>query len=131
MTLFISLVLICIAIYFKARLDIVTFCGIYNEQKRKYHLTHDGKLKYYKDKDWYYFGNYPKFKERFPYSTTLLICFSNRWHLYRYICFRSLYLAIAIHISGLVMSVVLTFIVFPFIQWSLFTLLSQKFNRQH
>ncbi|NBP03293.1 MAG: hypothetical protein EBU90_25050 [Proteobacteria bacterium] len=130
MTLLISLVLICIAIYFKAQLDIITFCGIYNEQKRKYYLTLDGKFKYYKNKDWYYFGRYPKFKERFPYSTTLLVCFSNRWNLYRYICFRSLYLAIAIQISGLFMSIVLTFIIFPFIQWILFTLLSRKFNIQ-
>lgn len=38
------------------------------------------------NKPWYYLGLYkPRFKERFPYSSTALVVFTDGWHLFQFI----------------------------------------------
>lgn len=36
-----------------------------------------------KEKKWYYFGVYPRYKERFPYSSTILVFLTDAWHLFK------------------------------------------------
>lgn len=35
------------------------------------------------EKKWYYFGFYPKYRERFPYSSTILVWTTDAWHLFK------------------------------------------------
>lgn len=35
------------------------------------------------EKKWYYFGLYPEYKERFPYSSTILVWTTDAWHLFK------------------------------------------------
>jgi hypothetical protein len=35
------------------------------------------------EKKWYYFGVYPRYKERFPYSSTILVWTTDAWHLFK------------------------------------------------
>ena len=35
------------------------------------------------DKKWYYFGFYPEYRERFPYSSTILVWTTDAWHLFK------------------------------------------------
>lgn len=35
------------------------------------------------EKKWYYFGFYPEYKERFPYSSTILVWTTDAWHLFK------------------------------------------------
>jgi hypothetical protein len=34
-------------------------------------------------KKWYYFGFYPKYEERFPYSSTIFVWLTDAWHLFK------------------------------------------------
>ena len=80
---------------------------------KKWKLSASGKLIKYNRKDWYYFGQYPAFKESFPYSSTLLVCFTDNWHRYQFIFLRCLYLAISIQMVGPILAILLAFVGFP------------------
>lgn len=45
-------------------------------------------------KRWYHFGVYPKFKERFPYSTTLLVWRTDAEHFFQFCKFRCIEVAL-------------------------------------
>lgn len=46
---------------------------------------------------WYYFGLYkPKYKEKFPYSSTLLVWITDRWHFAQRLFLTSIYYVISI-----------------------------------
>ncbi len=34
-------------------------------------------------KKWYYFGVYPQYEERFPYSSTILVFLTDAWHFFK------------------------------------------------
>jgi len=76
----------------------------------KYDFTKSGESKH-----WWYFGLYkPKFPEKFPFSSTMLVFLTDKWHLSQFIMLRSFYTAIAISLTDnfwLVMFSV--FIIFP------------------
>ena len=114
MTLFvISCFFIILASLFKGKMDIVMFRTNNSGWKNKWKLSQNGKLIRYDKKDWYYFGFYPKFKERFPYSSTILVCFTDNWHKYQFLFLRCIYLAISIQLAGFIGSILLAFLVFP------------------
>lgn len=101
--------------YFKGKMDIILFSKRkYAEWKNKWKLTESGKLIRYNEKDWYYFGNYPRFKEKFPFSSTILVCFTDTWHKYQFLFLRCIYMSIAIPMAGFGKSILLAFFVFPF-----------------
>ena len=37
------------------------------------------------EKKWYYFGVYPKYRERFPYSSTILVFLTDGEHLFQFL----------------------------------------------
>lgn len=97
--------------------------------KNKWKLSQNGKLIKYDKKDWYYFGFYPKFKERFPYSSTILVCFTDNWHKYQFLFLRSVYLAISVQLSGIIGAIALAFIVFPILYGIGFYFGFEKYDR--
>tara|TARA_R110000751_G_scaffold262043_1_gene361283 strand:+ start:78 stop:515 length:438 start_codon:yes stop_codon:yes gene_type:complete len=54
----------------------------------------------YKNK-WYHFGITPKFEEKFPYSTTILVFLTDGWHLTQFLFHSTWQLAIAIPLNVL------------------------------
>lgn len=109
----ITFVLIVLAGHFKGRMDALTDDGIKGaEWFRKYDFTKPSDTKH-----WWYFGLYkPKYPEKFPFSTTILVCLTDRWHLAQFMMLRAFYIAIALHmwpsIYGLIL---LPFVIFPII----------------
>jgi len=67
-------------------------------------------------KYWWYFGLYrPKYQENFPYSTTMLVMFTDAWHLAKTLMLLCIGFAIGLHVpvvnwfvDGLIMVVVFT-----------------------
>ena len=108
-----SLFFIILGSYFKGRMDLVMFRDNNSGWRKKWKLSSTGKLIKYNEKDWYYFGFYPRYKENFPYSSTVLVCFTDDWHKYQFIFLRCLYLAVSIQMVGLVGAILLAFTVFP------------------
>jgi len=108
-----SLLLIIVASYFKGKMDRIMFRKQNIGWKNKWNLTAEGKLRLYKRKDWYYFGHYPRYEEKFPYSSTILVCFTDSWHKYQFIMLRCIYLSVAIQMVPWYIALVLTFIAFP------------------
>ena len=108
-----SLFFIILGSYFKGRMDLVMFRDYNSGWRKKWKLSSTGKLIRYHGKDWYYFGFYPTYKESFPYSSTVLVCFTDDWHRYQFLFLRCLYLAISIQMVGLVGAILLAFTVFP------------------
>lgn len=125
-----SLILIVIASYFKGKMDTIMFRGRNIGWKNKWKLTADGKLKYYKKKDWYYFGHYPLYEEKFVYSSTILVCFTDAWHKYQFFMLRAFYLSVAIQMVPWYLALVAAFIVFPVIYGIGFYISFEKLSRQ-
>ena len=126
----ISCILVCLGSYFKARMDVIMFSGVNSGWKAKWKTTPEGKLKYYRKKDWYYFGYYPPYEEKFPYSSTFLVCFTDKWHKYQFVFLRCLYLAISIQMAGLVMSIIWGFLIFPVLYGLVFNPTFEKLRRK-
>lgn len=112
-TTILSCFFIVIGSFFKGKMDTVLFKSNNSGWNKKWKLSSTGKLIKYNEKDWYYFGFYPKFKERFPYSSTIFVCFTDDWHKYQFLFLRCLYLAVTIQLSGPIGSILLAFLVFP------------------
>lgn len=90
----ILLVVVCLlaAGHFKGRLDAIADEGIKN-------LDWDKKYNFNKPmfKHWWYFGLYtPRFPERFPFSTTMLVFITDSWHRNQLLMLRCFYLSIVI-----------------------------------
>ena len=111
----ITFICIIVGSYFKGKMDTIMFHNRVIGWKNKWKLTPDGKLKYYTKKDWYYFKNYPTYEESFPYSSTVLVCFTDAWHRNQFIMLRCYYLGIGIHASSLIFTGALVFLIFPVI----------------
>lgn len=52
--------------------------------------------------EWYYFGFYPEYKERFPYSSTIFVFLTDAWHLAKFLMLLCISLAIVFYepVSG-------------------------------
>ena len=46
---------------------------------------------------WYYFGYLPRYKERFPYSSTVLVFLTDAWHLFKSLMLGCIMLAVVNH----------------------------------
>jgi len=97
----------------KGRLDAIADEGIKGvDWHNKYDYTKPSTTKH-----WWYLGLYkPKFPEKFPFSTTVLVFLTDRWHRWQFFFLSCFYLAISLPISGnLFTLIILSFIVFPII----------------
>lgn len=79
---------------------------------KKYDFTKPGESNH-----WWYFGLYtPKFPEKFPFSSTVLVFITDKWHLSQFIMLRSFYTAIAMALTSNFWLVIFSvFVVFPII----------------
>lgn len=60
---------------------------------------------------WYYFGIYkPAFKERFPFSSTILVWVTDKWHLYGGLKDSLLIIAISIGLHNYTIETLYTFL---------------------
>lgn len=66
---------------------------------------------------WWYFGLYkPKYSEKFPFSTTILVSLTDKWHRAQLFMLRFMYLAVAVAFTqSLFMIILLSFVVFPIV----------------
>ena len=103
----------------KGFLDYYADSGIKEKEwKNKYKITKDGDLVKLEDvKHWWYLGLYkPKYAERFPFSTTVLVAFTDKWHLAQLIMLRFFYLAVSVGISNNIWwTIFLSFVIFPMV----------------
>jgi hypothetical protein len=47
---------------------------------------------------WYYFGFTPRYKERFPYSSTIFVWLTDAWHLFKAIMLTCIMAAIVLYV---------------------------------
>ena len=66
---------------------------------------------------WWYFGLYkPKYSERFPFSTTILVSLTDKWHRAQLIMLRFMYLAVAVAFTQKIFLILLlSFVIFPIV----------------
>lgn len=96
---FISIMLF-IAGLFNGRMDYIKLHQLDSESwERKWAWEYDPFIKmtirilHYKH--WYYFGLFkPEYKEKFPYSSTILVFITDEWHLRKWLMFLCIELAI-------------------------------------
>lgn len=76
---------------------------------------------------WYYLWLYiPKYKERFPYSSTLLVFTTDAFHLFKSIKLNAIFLALTLALDLVVIDSILAFIILRIIYGIIF---EQLFNR--
>ena len=82
------------------------------EWYNKYDFTKPGESKH-----WWYLGLYtPKFPEKFPFSSTIFVFVTDKWHFSQFIMLRSFYTAIAMFLTNNFWLVIFSvFVVFPII----------------
>ncbi len=52
-------------------------------------------------KHWYYFGIIkPGYKEKFPFSSTVLVALTDGWHLFQFIFLNTIIIALSLNITG-------------------------------
>jgi hypothetical protein len=78
----------------------------------KYDFTKSGETK-----QWWYLGLYkPSYPEKFPFSSTVLVFLTDRWHMSQFIMLRCFYLAIALSLTGsLFWTLMIVFVIGPII----------------
>lgn len=98
-----------IAGIFKGIMDAISDSGLKSsEWKNKYDFSKE-------TNHWWYFGLHtPKYSEKFPFSTTVLVFLTDKWHLAQMAMLRFIYLAISILMSqSLGYTILLSFVIFP------------------
>jgi hypothetical protein len=95
-TLLVVALLLALAGHFKGKMDGITDEGIKNlDWHEKYDFTKSGETKH-----WWYLGLYkPRFPERFPFSSTILVFLTDRWHRNQFFMLRCFYFAIGLLIT--------------------------------
>jgi hypothetical protein len=102
--------------YAKGRMDYIADSGEKGKEwKNKYKLV-KGKL-LPSTNDWWYLNLYkPTYQEKFPFSTTVFVFLTDRWHWWQFAMLRYFYFAIAhSFVDDFIYQLLLTFIVFPII----------------
>lgn len=93
----ISLLLIVVAGVMKGKADTIAHDGMGDMWKGKYAMP----LLVQHHMPWYYFGLYkPRYKERYWYSSTVLVFLTDKWHRYNWIQYRCVDVAIAVWVPG-------------------------------
>jgi hypothetical protein len=111
----ISALCIILASYYKGKMDTIMFTPNANiGWKNKWKLTSNGKLIRYGKRRWYhYIFKQPKYEEKFPLSSTVLVCFTDNWHRYQFITLRLFFLSVCIHLTNLMVILLAVFIIAP------------------
>jgi hypothetical protein len=125
-TLIMLIALLYLAGMAKAFSDAVTDENVKNaEWQRKYDFTKPV------GREWWYFGLYkPNNAEKFPFSTTILVFLTDRWHLSQFLMLRCFYTMIAIGLfSNIWMILVFVLIIFPVITGMGFESTYQTFRK--
>lgn len=102
--------------YAKGRMDYIADSGEKGKEwKNKYKIV-KGKL-LPSTNDWWYLNLYkPTYQEKFPFSTTVFVFLTDRWHWWQFAMLRYFYFAIAhSFVDDFIYQLLLTFIVFPII----------------
>lgn len=110
-TILIILGLLAGAGYFKGLMDSYVDTGIkITEWKNKYDFSKPETYKH-----WWYLGFHkPTFPEKFPFSSTILVFLTDKWHLSQFFMLRCMYVAISWALTHSLLGVlVLGFVVFP------------------
>jgi len=80
---------------------------------------------------WYYLGLFkPKYQERFPYSSTILVSLTDGWHLLQSIQFNLVFLGKAIILFDGPLNIILSFIVLKTIFSFTFEIVYKKFENK-
>jgi hypothetical protein len=107
--IWLSILFLALAGVCKGFLDAISDCGTKSsEWRNKYDFKR-------KRNHWWYFGLYkPVYSEKFPFSTTLLVSFTDKWHRAQFFMLRFIYLAIAVLMAKTFFLVILlAFVIFP------------------
>jgi hypothetical protein len=110
-TLLVVALLLALAGHFKGKIDGIADEGVKNlEWHQKYDFTKTGNPKH-----WWYLGLYkPRFPERFPFSSTILVFLTDRWHRNQFFMLRCFYFAIGLLITTKVIPLlIITLIIMP------------------
>ncbi len=102
--IYLSTILLIVAGYFNGLMDRLMFhvsdYSPSNTWKAKYKKDSEGNLIPTTKRPWYYLGLYkPQYIEAFPFSTTILVGFTDPWHRYKLLCFASLRTALVLIFS--------------------------------
>jgi hypothetical protein len=95
----------------KGYLDAIADKGVKTDEWRnKYDFTRN-------KNHWWYFGLYkPRYSEKFPFSSTLLVALTDKWHRAQLIMLRFMYLAVAVALTQNLFGIILlSFVVFPIV----------------
>ncbi len=95
----------------KGYLDAIADKGVKTDEWRnKYDFTRN-------KTHWWYFGLYkPRYSEKFPFSSTVLVALTDKWHRAQLIMLRFMYLAVAVALTqNLFLILLLSFVVFPIV----------------
>lgn len=118
--IWLSLVCLALAGIAKGYLDSIADNGTKSEQwVNKWKNVNEGlSLDYRKKYHWWYFGLYvpAQYLEKFPFSSTILVSLTDKWHLAQLIMLRFFYCSIALgYTSDLFVILLSVFVVFPII----------------
>lgn len=66
---------------------------------------------------WYYFGVFPKYKEKFPYSSTILVWVTDAWHVFKALMLLCIMTAIVSYsvVFNPIIDLILLYITFTFV----------------
>jgi hypothetical protein len=122
-----------IAGHFKGKMDAV---ADENEKSADWLKKYD--LSKFRKNHWWYFKLYtPKLPEKFPFSSTILVFLTDRWHMNQFFMLRGFYLAVAISITtNIWMLLLYTCVVMPVIVGIMFEVSYNNYrnkisNKQH
>jgi hypothetical protein len=95
--LIVSILLLVISFYAKGKMDVSAKDGFRGE-KKKWNKSESWRNKYdssfKRDGNWWYFGTYrPLHLERFPFSSTLFVAFTDFWHFMQFIFLNCLFIS--------------------------------------
>jgi len=112
MTIYLTFALIFSASIAKAFMDISAKDGFHEAWFNK---TQSWENKYaiplVKGTDWWYFGIYKTiYKERFPFSSTFFVCFTDGWHMFQFIFLNCIFIALALNMSSSIIGMTLSFV---------------------
>ena len=75
---------------------------------------------------WYCKLHTPKAKERFPFSSTILVFLTDAWHFFNWIQYRCFHLALALLISNDIKTILILILVAPIIQGVAFQIVYKR-----
>ncbi len=97
-------------------------------------LTWDNKYDLTKPnfKPWWYLGlHQPRYREKFPFSSTALVFLTDAWHFSQFMMLRFIYLSITVGLSSSIIVVLLnSFIILPIIHGVFFQTVYEWYRKQ-